>query len=152
MLEVLRTWASSKKKFPLCFNNSCDTFKYMNKFKIFCSTFSVTSFDVPTDMQLEIIDLMCDSIFKEKFDCWFRNIQVSFSWLSQTERPSCQDFVHTYPCQQVFSVMNINKNRLHPRLTSRNLNDFLKLAASQEISPNIDALVKAKRFQVSGSY
>ena len=37
------------------------------EFKIFCSPFTVTSFDVPTELQMEIIDLQCDSNLKEKF-------------------------------------------------------------------------------------
>ena len=40
--------------------------------------------------------------------------------------------------------MSINKNKLRSRLTNKHVNDILKLAVSQEISPNIDALVNAK--------
>jgi len=46
--------------------------------------------------------------------------------------------------------MNINKTKLRSRLTHKHLNDILKLAATQDVMPNIDALVKAKRCQVSG--
>ncbi|XP_037774147.1 general transcription factor II-I repeat domain-containing protein 2B-like [Penaeus monodon] len=51
-------------------------------------------------------------------------------------------FGTTYLCEQVFSVMNINKTKLRSRLTHKHLNDILKLAATQDVMPNIDALVK----------
>lgn len=55
-----------------------------------------------------------------------------------------------YLCEQVFSVININKTKLCSRLTHKHLNDILKLAASQVVTPEIDGLVKTKRSQVSG--
>ena len=59
-------------------------------------------------------------------------------------------FRSTYVCEQVFSVMNINKTKFRSRLTHKHLNDILKLAATQDVMANIDALVKAERCQVSG--
>jgi len=59
-------------------------------------------------------------------------------------------FGTTYLCEQVFSVMNINKTKLRSRLTHANLNDILKVAATLDLAPDIDALGKARRRQVSG--
>ena len=69
MLEVLMTWASTKRKF-----------------KIFCSSFSMTTSDVLTDMQLQIIDLQGDSNLKEKFSSVGLKIYSVFSSLFQIER------------------------------------------------------------------
>jgi len=44
----------------------------------------------------------------------------------------------------VFSVMNINKTKLRSRLTHAHLNDILKVAATQDLRPDIDTLVKVK--------
>ena len=55
-----------------------------------------------------------------------------------------------YLSEQVFSVMNINKTKLRSRLTYAHLNDNLKVAAAQDLTPDIDTLVKAKRCHVSG--
>ena len=60
-------------------------------------------------------------------------------------------FGTTYLCEQVFSVMNITKTKLRSRLTHKCLNDIIKLAASQDFKPDIDALERAKRCQVSGA-
>lgn len=46
--------------------------------------------------------------------------------------------------------MNINKTKMCSRLTNKHLNDILKVTASQDMAPGIDALVQAKRCQVSG--
>ena len=59
-------------------------------------------------------------------------------------------FGNTYLCEQVLSLMCINKTKLCSRLTHKHMNDILKLAATQDGMLDIDALVRAKRFQVSG--
>jgi len=45
--------------------------------------------------------------------------------------------------------MNINKTKLRSRLTHALLNDILKVAATQDLTPDIETLVKAERCQVS---
>ena len=60
-------------------------------------------------------------------------------------------FGTTYLCEQVFSVMNLNKTKHCSRLTNTQLNDIVKCAATQDLTPDIDSLVKAKRCQVSGA-
>ena len=60
-------------------------------------------------------------------------------------------FGTTYLCEQVFSVMNLNKTKHRSRLTNTHLNDIVKCAATQDLTPDIDALVKAKKCQVSGA-
>lgn len=54
-------------------------------------------------------------------------------------------FGTTYLCEQVFSGMNFNKTKLHSKLTHKHLNDTLKLAATQDMVPDIEALVQTKR-------
>ena len=70
------------------------------EFKIFCSPLFVTPSAVPTDIQLEMIDLQCCSNIKEMFD------SADLEMLETS-----------YLCEQVFSAMSINKNRLHSRST-----------------------------------
>jgi len=55
-------------------------------------------------------------------------------------------FGTTYICEQVFSVINISAHTWSLKL----INDILKMAATQDLTPDIDTLVKAKRCQVSG--
>lgn len=124
-------------------------------FKVFCSPFSVNGSDLPVNIQLEIIDLQCDSDLKGKFaaaglDTFYQHLLPGYPNLTALAAKVLCMFGITYLCEQVFSVMNINKTKLRSRLTHKHLNDILKLAATQDVMPNIDALVKAKRCQVSG--
>lgn len=47
--------------------------------------------------------------------------------------------------------MNNNKIKQRSRLTNKYVNAILKCATTQDLTPNIDVLVKAKRCQVSGA-
>jgi len=121
-------------------------------FKVFCSPFSVNGSDLPVNIQLEIIDLQCDSDLKGKLaaaglDTFYQHLLPGYPNLTALAAKVLCMFGTT---EQVFSVMNINKTKLRSRLTHKHLNDILKLAATQDVMPNIDALVKAKRCQVSG--
>ena len=107
--------------------------------------------DVRTDVQVEIIDLQCDSNLTENL----ASVGLEIHKYLLPGYPKLRDlaakmsciFATTYLCKQVFSVVSINKNRL----TSKDINDVLKLAASQKISHDINALVNSKRCQASGS-
>ncbi|XP_037787434.1 general transcription factor II-I repeat domain-containing protein 2-like [Penaeus monodon] len=121
-------------------------------FKVFCSLFSVSASYLPINIQLEIIDLQCDSDLKGKFataglDTFYQHLLPGYPNLTALAAKVLCMFGTT---EQVFSVMNINKTKLCSRLTHKHLNDILKLTATQDVMPNIDALVTAKRCQVSG--
>lgn len=110
---------------------------------------------MPVNIQLEIIDLQCDSDLKEKFataglDTFYQYLLPGYSNMTLAAKVLCM-FGTTHLCEQVFSVMSINKTKLRSRLTHKLLNNILKLAATQDVTPDIDVLVKAKRFQVSGA-
>ena len=60
-------------------------------------------------------------------------------------------FGTTYLCEQVLSILNNDKTKQRSRLSNKHLNGILKCAAPQDLTPDIDALVKAKRCQVSGA-
>ena len=70
MLEEPKTWANTKIKFPACFNNSNGAFMYLMNLRqnsTSSAVHSLTPCDAPTDIQVEIIDLLSDSNFKEIF-------------------------------------------------------------------------------------
>ena len=111
---------------------------------------------VPVNIQHEIIDLQCVSDLKEKFaaaglDTFDQYLLPGYPNLTALAAKVLCMFGTTYLCEQVFSVMSINKTKLRSRLLQQHLNDILKLAATQDVTPDIDALVKAKRCQVSGA-
>lgn len=126
------------------------------EFAVFRTPFTVKSSDVPADLQLEIIDLQCDVTLKDKFasvglDTFYQCLLPGYPKLTVLAAKILCMFGTTYLCEQVFSLMNLNKTKLRSQLTHKHLNDILKLAATQDVMPDIDALVQAKRCQVSGS-
>ena len=57
------------------------------EFKVFCSPFTVNASDLPVNIQLEIIDLQCDSDLKDKFasaglDTFYRYIMPGYPSLT----------------------------------------------------------------------
>ena len=122
-----------------------------NKFGFFRSPFTVKPADMPSDIQLELIDLQCDSGMKDKFgsvglDKFYQYLVPGYPKLTAMAAKVLSMFGTTYLCEQVFSVMNNNKTKQRSRLTNEHLNDIIKCA--QGLTPNIDTLVKAKRCQV----
>jgi len=95
------------------------------------------------DLQLEIIALQCDSDLKTKFalasfDTFY---QYLFPGYVKVTALLCM-FGTTHLCEQVFSMMNINKAKLCSRLTHAHLNDILKVAATEDLTPDIDTLMQ----------
>ncbi|CAI6350830.1 unnamed protein product [Macrosiphum euphorbiae] len=58
-------------------------------------------------------------------------------------------FSSTYQCEQLFPLMNSNKSPVRSRLTDTHLNAVLKVASSNNMSPEIEKLVGEKRCQIS---
>ena len=127
-----------------------------NTFAFFRSPFTVKPSEMPADIQLELIDLQCDTAMKDTFasvglDTFYQYLVPQYPKLTAMAAKVLSMFGTTYLCEQVFSVMNNNKTKQRSRLTNEHLNDIVKCAATQDLTPNIDALVKEKRCQVSGA-
>ena len=111
---------------------------------------------MPADMQLELIDLQCDSTWKQKFvsvglDTYYQYLLPGYPRLTTLAKKVLSMFGFTYLCEQVFSVMNLRKIKHWARLSNTHIDDILKCVITQDLKPDIDALVKVKRCQVSGA-
>ena len=60
-------------------------------------------------------------------------------------------FGSTYLCEQLFSVMKLNKTSHRSYLTDEHLHSILKISSAQSLTPNIEELALKKRYQLSGS-
>lgn len=125
------------------------------EFAFFRSPFTVKASDMPADIQLEIIDLQCDSDMRRKFesvglDTFYQFLLPKYPKLTTLAAKVLSMFGTTYLCEQVFSMMTINKTKLRSKLTDEHLNAILRCAVTQDLTPDIDRLVKGKRCQVSG--
>jgi hypothetical protein len=108
-------------------------------------------------MQLEIIEIQCDSNLKEKFN----EVGSSnfYKYLSPDRFPQTREFSYkiismfgsTYQCEQLFSIMNGNKSPVRNKLNNIHINSIVKIASAEKFSPDINKLVSEKRCQFSGS-
>ena len=122
----------------------------------FRNPFSVSADEVPEQFQLELIEFQCISLLKDKFSTidigtFYQYVGPTYPRIKCLASEMMSMFGSTYVCEQLFSVMKLNKSRLRSQLTDEHHNSTLKVATAQPLVPNIDALVQAKRCQVSGS-
>nr|XP_014351190.1 PREDICTED: general transcription factor II-I repeat domain-containing protein 2-like [Latimeria chalumnae] len=108
------------------------------------------SFDyekAPQELQLELIDLQCDSTFKEKYNS--ENLDEFYASLSETKFPNIRKvaqkilvlFGSTYVCEQTFSLLKCNKSRYRSQLTDQHLSSLLQISTTR-MTPDFDAIVK----------
>uniref|UniRef100_A0A452J7Y7 HAT C-terminal dimerisation domain-containing protein n=1 Tax=Gopherus agassizii TaxID=38772 RepID=A0A452J7Y7_9SAUR len=110
-------------------------------FQLFSTPFAVEIDYVAEEMQMELVELQ------------YIGIPEFYQFLSQERFPMLFSasarimamFGSTYICEQFLSSMKINKSVLRSRLTDEHLKATLRLVLSQDIKPNVDALVDAKR-------
>lgn len=129
---------------------------FENDLSIFRNPFSVSADEVSEHLQLELIELQCNAVLKDKFSSldlgsFYQYVGPKYPQINCLVSKIMSMFGSSYVCEQLFSVMNLNKSRLRSRLTDEHLNSIMKIATAQSIVPNIDVLVQAKRCQVSGS-
>ena len=69
---------------------------------------------MPADMQLELIDLHCDSTFKQEFasiclDSFYQYLLLGYPRLTNLAGKVLPMLETTYLCEQVSSIMNLCK-------------------------------------------
>lgn len=116
---------------------------------LFAQPFSVQADTAPEELQMQLIELQCDSWLKQKFDKVPLNEFYKFA--SSKKYPGIRKhaqkmlslFGSTYICEQTFSILNLNKSRLRERLSDPHLLDVLRMSVSQ-LQPDVDKLLHAK--------
>jgi len=126
-------------------------------FAIFSNPFSVNAEEVPPKYQMELIDLKFNNVLKDKFanvgiKTFYQYVGSTYPNLKELASKIMSMFGSTYACEQLFSLMNLNKSRFRSQLTDSHLNATLKVATAQTLVPDINMLTNAKRCQVSSSH
>ena len=105
-----------------------DLKKHSQAIEVFASPFSVDVTAIPEDMQMEIIELQCNDELKKKFDdssvyqFYKKHVSVTvYPKLSAHARKMMAVFGSTYVCEQLFSKMNLVKNKYRSSLTDEHL-------------------------------
>ena len=109
-----------------------------------------------SELQLELVDLQSESVFKEKFnslklkDFYASVNEATFPNRRTTAQKMLVLFGWTCVCEQMFSIMNINKSRHRSKLTDQHLKSTLRIATTK-ITADFDSLAK-KRDQQHSSH
>ena len=132
-----------------------DLKKHSQAIEVFASPFSVDVTAIPEDIQMEIIELRCNDELRKKFDdssvyqFYKKHVSVTvYPKLSAHARKMMAVFGSTYACEQLFSKMNLVKNKYRSSLTDEHLESTLRVATSST-QPDIDELVSQMQHQPS---
>lgn len=125
-----------------------------NLINLFAIPFSVSVKDVPGNLQIELINLQCNSELKEKYNLGLFNFYSKY--IDKNKFPSIRLhaqkmmslFGSTYVCEQLFSRIKHVKSKNRTRITDSHLENSLRIATSK-IRPDIEKLVKNKQCQKS---
>ncbi|UYV78105.1 hypothetical protein LAZ67_16000132 [Cordylochernes scorpioides] len=113
------------------------------KFTLFSSIFSINIESVPNHMQMEVIDIQCDSDLKAKFievgvSEFYKYLPARFENTRKLAYEIMSMFGSTYRCELLFSLMKGNKSPIRSRITDVHLGSVLKLITANKISPEFD--------------
>lgn len=124
-------------------------------FELFAQPFTISVDAVRDDLQMELIDLQCDSELKHKFTSlpltdFYKCVPANrYPKMCKQAQVMLSLFGSTYLCEQTFSLMNLNKSKLRSKLTDSHLQNILSLSVSQ-LQPNLEKLLKNKdQFHIS---
>ncbi|XP_073807411.1 general transcription factor II-I repeat domain-containing protein 2-like [Danio rerio] len=132
------------------FNKRFQDFAVIEKdMLLFSSPLSADPDNAPPRLQLELIELQCD------YECRGKHQQCSlvdfYRQLDKGRFPEMRSFAKkmlslfgsTYLCEQTFSVMNLNKNRLRSKMSDSHLRDILRISTTA-IKPDLVSLLKSR--------
>ena len=97
-----------------------------DKFSLFSPIFSINVDLVPNNMQMEVIEIQCDSYLKAKFNEvgvleFYKCLIARFQNTRRLAYDIFSMFGSTYRCEQLFSLMNGNKSPIRSRITDSHL-------------------------------
>ncbi|KAJ1081737.1 hypothetical protein NDU88_001913 [Pleurodeles waltl] len=158
--EKLRLWKLQLEKdslahFPICQSISTSFPEQNLTFTSLANPFNIDVDSAPHHLQMELIELQCNSSLKAKFqdatvDDFYRLLPPALMPQLRLQAACVLSmFGSTYLCEQMFSVMNLNKTKLRSRITDDNLHAVLRIATAQDLTPDIDGMTSGKRCQPS---
>ncbi|KAG2467730.1 GTD2A protein, partial [Polypterus senegalus] len=122
-------------------------------FELFAQPFTISVDAVRDDLQMELIDLQCDSELKHKFTSlpltdFYKCVPANrYPKMCKQAQVMLSLFGSTYLCEQTFSLMNLNKSKLRSKLTDSHLQNILSVS---QLQPNLEKLLKNKdQFDIS---
>lgn len=127
------------------------------RFALLSNPFAVDAESSPPTLQMELIELQCNDALKAKYAAvgpaeFARFLPDTMPQLRNQAAQTLSMFGSTYLCEQLFSLMKLNKTSHRSRLTAEHLHSVLRISSAQSLTPNIDELVqKMGHHQVSSA-
>ena len=128
-----------------------------SRFELLSNPFAVDVESSPPNLQMELIELQCNDALKAKYAAvgateFVRFLPETMPQLRIQAAQTLSMFGSTYLCEQLFSLMKLNKTSHRSRLTAEHLHSILRISSAQSLAPNIDELVqKMRHHQVSAT-
>ncbi|XP_068107468.1 general transcription factor II-I repeat domain-containing protein 2-like [Hyperolius riggenbachi] len=122
---------------------------------LFSSPFSVDPDDAPEQLQLELIELQCDSELRSRYQQlslvnFYRQLDKGrFQEIRTQAKKMLSLFGSTYLCEKTFSAMNFNKNRVRTRLSDSHLRDILRIKTTAFVPDQACLLEHRSQFHPS---
>ncbi|UYV66586.1 EPM2AIP1 [Cordylochernes scorpioides] len=120
-----------------------------NQIKIFQNPFDADIETLAPELQMEMIDLQCSDIIKNKYENsslleFYKSLPLTqFDNLHKFARGLFSVFGTTYLCEKTFSKMKYTKNVYRSKLTDEHLKSLLIIGTSK-ISPQLQTIVGGK--------
>lgn len=136
-------WQNTKMKNVLIqlqteFENRFADFKKISlNMEIFQNPFAVDIDVVPSNLQMNIVDLQSNTSLKTEFKesanlvYFYKSLGFNFKELKKFAQQMITMFGSTYLCEQTFSILNYRKNRYCSRLTDEHLEAILRVSTSK---------------------
>ncbi|KAM9584366.1 general transcription factor II-I repeat domain-containing protein 2A isoform 2-T2 [Trichechus inunguis] len=107
---------------------------YESELTLFSSPFSMKIDSVHEELQMEIIDLQCNTVLKTKYDKVGIPEFYKYLWSSYPKyKHHCAKilsmFGSTYICEQLFSIMKLSKTKYHSQLKDSQWDSVLHIAS-----------------------
>ena len=127
-----------------------------SSFELLSNPFAADVESAPSNLQMELIELQCIDTLKAKYESvgaaeFPRFIPDTMPHLRSQAAQTLSMFGSTYLCEQLVSLMKINKTSHRTRLTDKHLHSILRISSAQSLTPDIDELITKIRHQASGS-
>lgn len=148
--DKLRSYEKSLKCLHEEFERRFQDFKVIEQdLDIFSMPFNVDCESVKPELQLELIELQCNTELKQlflnvsKIEFYKALSKSSFPNLKSHAQKIIAMFASSYICEQVFSTMKLRKNSVRNRLTDHHLASLLRISSSQFL-PDYEQLLEAQ--------
>lgn len=121
-----------------------DLTKHSQDIALFSDPFEINPSDVPSDLQMDLIELQCDDAQKSRFMAmgpvaFWKSQAATYPSMATNARKIAALFGSTYCCEQLFSRMKLIKSSTRSQLTENHLQASLLLSVSS-VKPNFKRL------------